>query len=88
VFDACAFQPATWEKIEVALAEAIWSSTGGEMTRNAEVFLAGVCAKRLADKLALAGFRVHAAPPGVTDGSRHASARGQRVAILAAFFTS
>jgi hypothetical protein len=26
------------------------------MTRNAEVFLAGVCAKHLTDKLALAGF--------------------------------
>ena len=26
------------------------------MTRNAEVFLAGICAKYLIDKLALAGF--------------------------------
>ena len=56
MFDACPFQPATWEEIEAALAEAIRSSAGGQMTRNAEVFLAGVCAKHLADKLALAGF--------------------------------
>jgi hypothetical protein len=41
---------------EAALAEAIRSSAGKQMTRNAEVFLASVCAKHLADKLALAGF--------------------------------
>ena len=56
MFDAFSFKPATWEEIEAALAEAIRSSAGGQMTRNAEVFLAGVCAKHLADKLALAGF--------------------------------
>jgi len=40
MFDASPFQPATWEEIEAALAEAIRSSAGGQITRNAEVFLA------------------------------------------------
>ena len=53
MFGAYPHQPATREEIEAALAEAIRSSAGGQMTRNA---LAGVCAKHLADKLALAGF--------------------------------
>ncbi len=56
MFDASPFRPATWEEIEAVLVEAIRSSAGGQMTRNAEVFLAAVCAKHLADKLALAGF--------------------------------
>jgi len=56
MFDASPFQPATWEEIEAALAEAIRSSAGGQITRNAEVFLASVCTKHLADRLALAGF--------------------------------
>ena len=34
------------------------------MTRNAEVFLAGVCAKHLSDHLALAGFVVMRRPAG------------------------
>ena len=56
MFDAGHLQPATWEEIEALLAEAIRSSAGGQMTRNAEVFLAGVCARHLTDKLVLAGF--------------------------------
>jgi hypothetical protein len=56
MFDAGPFEPAAWEEIEAALAEAIRSSAGGQMTRNAEVFLAGVGAKHLTDHLALAGF--------------------------------
>jgi len=56
MFNADTFQPATWEEIEAALAKAIRSSAGGQMTRSAEVFLAGVCAKHLTDKFALAGF--------------------------------
>ena len=56
MFNACPLQPATREEIEAVLAEASRSSAGGQMTRNAEVFLAGVCAKHLVDKLALAGF--------------------------------
>jgi hypothetical protein len=35
---------------------AIRSSAGGQTTRYTEVFLAGVCAKRLTEQLALAGF--------------------------------
>jgi hypothetical protein len=49
-------QPATCEEIEALLAEAIRSSADGQMTRNAEVSLAGVCARHLTDKLVLAGF--------------------------------
>jgi hypothetical protein len=56
MFGASPFEPATWEEIEAALTEVIRSPAGGQMTRNAEVFLAGVCAKHLTDKLALAGF--------------------------------
>ena len=56
MFDAGPFEPARCEEVEVALAEAIRSSAGGQMTRSAEVFLAGICAKHLTDKLALAGF--------------------------------
>jgi hypothetical protein len=44
------------EEIEAALAGAIQSSAGGQMTRNAEGFLAGVCAKHLTEQLVLAGF--------------------------------
>jgi hypothetical protein len=44
-------------EVEGVLAEAIQSSAGGQMTRNAEVFLAGLCAaKHLTDKLAPAAF--------------------------------
>ena len=52
------FRPATWEEVEAALTDAIRSSAGGQMTRNAEVFLAGVCARHLSDHLALEGFVV------------------------------
>jgi hypothetical protein len=58
MFDAAPFEPAAWEEVEATLAEAIRSSAGGQMTRNAEVFLAGVCARHLSDHLALAGFVV------------------------------
>ncbi len=58
MLDASRFKPATWEEIEATLAVAIRSSAGGQMTRGAEVCLAGVCAKHLTDKLALAGFVV------------------------------
>jgi len=47
-----------WVEVEAALAAAIRSSGGGQMTRNAEVFLARVCAKHLSGPLALAGFVV------------------------------
>jgi hypothetical protein len=56
MFNAGPFTPTCCEDVEAALAEAIRSSAGGQMTRNAEVFLAGICAKHLTDKLALAGF--------------------------------
>ena len=56
MFEVSSFEPATWEEVEVVLAEAIRSSAGGQMTRAAEVFLAGICAKHLTDKLVLAGF--------------------------------
>jgi hypothetical protein len=49
-------QPATCEEIEALLAEAIRPSADGQMTPNAEVSLAGVCARHLTDKLVLAGF--------------------------------
>ena len=52
------FEPIDWAEVEAALAEAIRSSAGGQMTRSSEVFLAGVCAKHLTDHLALAGFVV------------------------------
>ena len=50
------YEPAKSEEVETARAEAIRSSAGGQMTRYAEVFLAGICAKHLTDQLALAGF--------------------------------
>ena len=56
MFQPCPFQAADWEEVEATLAEAIRSSAGGQMTRLAEVFLAGVCAKHLTERLALAGF--------------------------------
>jgi hypothetical protein len=56
MFDASPFEPAAWVEVEVALADAIRSSAGGQMMRNAEDFHAGVCAKHLTDQLALAGF--------------------------------
>jgi hypothetical protein len=71
MFDAGPFTPARCEGVEAALAEAIRSFAGGQMTRNAEVFLAGICAKHLTDKLALAGFG-HASHrfDGHPDGNR------------------
>jgi hypothetical protein len=56
MFDPPPFAPAAPEEIETALTEAIRSSAGGQMTRSAEVFLAGVCAKHLTERLLLAGF--------------------------------
>jgi hypothetical protein len=56
MFDASPYEPAKSEEVEAALAEAIRSSAGGQMTRSAEVFLAGICAKHLTEQLALAGF--------------------------------
>jgi hypothetical protein len=56
MLDASPFEPATSAEIEAVLAKAIRSSAGGQMTCNAEVFLAGVCAKHLSEQLALAGF--------------------------------
>jgi hypothetical protein len=58
MFDPASYEPVDWSEVEAALADAIRSSGGGQMTRHAEVFLAGVCAKHLADHLALAGFVV------------------------------
>jgi hypothetical protein len=58
MFAASPYEPAKSEEIEAALVAAIRSSGGGQMTRCAEVFLAGVCAKHLTDQLALAGFVV------------------------------
>jgi hypothetical protein len=56
MFEASPFEPASWEEVKAVLADAIRSSAGGQMTRSSEVFLAGVCAKHLTDKLVLAGF--------------------------------
>ena len=56
MFDASPYEPAKSEEVEATLAEAIRSSAGGQMTRYAEVFLAGICAKHLTEQLALAGF--------------------------------
>ena len=58
MFNASSIEPVSWEEIEAALTEAIRSSAGDQMTRGAEVFLAGICAKHLTDKLAAAGFVV------------------------------
>ena len=55
MFDASPYEPAKSEEVEATLAEAIRSSAGGQMTRYAEVFLAGICAKHLTEQLALAG---------------------------------
>ena len=56
MFDANPFKLVTLEEVEAVPAEAIRSSAGGQMTRNTEVFLAGVCAKHLCERLALAGL--------------------------------
>ena len=56
MFDAPLFEPAAMDEIEATLPEAIRSSAGGQMTRYADVHLAGICAKHLTDQLALAGF--------------------------------
>ena len=58
MFSAAPFEPVDWADVEALLADALRSSAGGQMTRNAKVFLAGICAKHLADHLALAGFIV------------------------------
>jgi hypothetical protein len=76
MFDASPYEPVKSEEVEATLAEAI-SSAGEQMTRYMHVLLAGICAKHLTEQLALAGFvfmRLAAA---------NASARGQRIAILA-----
>jgi hypothetical protein len=36
MFDASPFKPAAWEDFEAALADAVQSSAGGQMTRNAD----------------------------------------------------
>jgi len=49
MFEPAPYEPAAPEEIETVLTDAIRSSAGGQMTRNAEVFLAGVCAKHLGE---------------------------------------
>jgi hypothetical protein len=56
MFDLCPFERVSHEEVETLLTEAIRSSGGGQMTRNAEVFLAGLCAKHLTEHLTLAGL--------------------------------
>ncbi len=56
MFDLSPFERVRAEEVETILTEAIQSSAGGQMTRNAEVFLAGVCAKHLTEHLLLAGL--------------------------------
>jgi hypothetical protein len=58
MFNAAPCKPIDWAEVEAALAEAIRSSAGGQMTRSAEVFLASVCAKHLTEHLVLAGLLV------------------------------
>lgn len=70
MFDVCPFEPVASQEIELALTEAIRSSAGGQMTRNIEVFLAGVCARHLSDHLALAGFIVMRRPDQCGANSR------------------
>ena len=53
------------------------------MTRYMHVLLAGICAKHLTEQLALAGFVFMRGPGGGVLAAANASARGQRIAILA-----
>jgi hypothetical protein len=85
MFDRPTFEPAAPEEIETSLAEAIRASASGQMTRSAEVFLAGVCAEHLTVRLLLAGFVFMRRADGQATAMAavNASARSQRVAILA-----
>ena len=56
MFDLSPFEPVAREEVETILTEAIRSSAGGQMTGNAEDFLAGACAKHLTEHLFLAGL--------------------------------
>jgi hypothetical protein len=51
-------EPVPEAELAAILAAAILDGKGGRMTRDAEVFLAGVCAEFLVDRLALAGVEV------------------------------
>lgn len=58
-------EPIPDAELVALLACAICEARGGRLSREAEGFLAGVCAEVLADRLALAGVvvvRVHALP--------------------------
>jgi hypothetical protein len=61
-------------EIESALAGAIQSAASGRVTRNAEVFLAAICAKHLTDQLGLsasphASHRSTASPMATANAS-------------------
>jgi hypothetical protein len=51
-----ALRLATDDELTAALAAAIQLGGGGKLTREADGYMAGVCAERLTDQLALAGF--------------------------------
>ena len=59
----CVPEPVPDDELERILTAAIVDGKGGGMTREAEVYLAGVCAAFLVDRLALAGLVVMRAPP-------------------------
>ncbi len=64
-------QPVADAEVAAVLAAAIRDGKGGTMSREAEMFLAGVCAEFLVERLALAGLRVvRPGDPRVTSASR------------------
>ena len=64
MFDIASLEPVSEQELTEELAAAIRQSAGGRMTRQAEVFLAGLCAEHLADRLAMAGFIFLRKSPG------------------------
>ena len=53
-----ATEPVPDEDVVAILAAAIRDAKGGRMTREAEIFMASLCAEHLVDRLALAGVTV------------------------------
>jgi hypothetical protein len=51
-------EPVSDEELAAVLTAAIRDGKGGRMTREAEMFLAGVCADFLAERMVLAGLVV------------------------------
>ena len=66
--ESCPLAPLSNDQLVTELAKAIRS--GGRLTREADLYLAGVCAAHVAERLAIAGLVVMRAEQMADQGAR------------------